>query len=82
MNIFEEKKHFWGVSYNIEYKYKILLCVRYLHHLMLAIFLTYFLILNIPGTNSLLNPKSAIFIFISESNSKFSAFRSLKKKYY
>lgn len=30
-----------------------------------------------PGVNSLENPKSAILIFISLSNSKFSAFKSL-----
>lgn len=29
-----------------------------------------------PGVNSLLKPKSAILIFISLSNSKFSAFKS------
>ena len=31
-----------------------------------------------PGTNSLLKPKSAIFIFISPSNSKFSACKTNK----
>lgn len=33
-----------------------------------------------PGVNSLENPKSAIFIFISLSNNRFSAFKSLWKR--